>query len=194
MQYTGSCPSCGGQMKPISIGWKCEHCGDLVDMHGEWHEAVKESFISDAVLKEQDEAAGGKYRRAIERMGQFGELFVEYKGDPRGPMGRAGGMSISEEAQTMPVITDVDGGRWRPVQEEVLQDLLKQFDYWKETCFKAAYKKQELSKRAESAKKVIENIIGAQKLCALCGNVDCKNQKASSRPECKPMWNSQWVD
>lgn len=194
MDYKGNCYFCGGKMQSVSIGWKCEKCGGLLDMKGNWHTAVKKPFMPDDVLKEQDEAAGGKYRRAIERMGQFGELFVEYDGDPRGPVGRAGGISIEDEAQIMPVITDVDGGRWRPVQEEVLQDLLKQFDYWKETCFKAAYKKQELSKRAESAKKVIENIIGAQKLCALCGNVDCKNQKASSRPECKPMWNSQWVD
>lgn len=194
MQYIGNCPHCGGEMKGVSIGWKCEKCGGLVDMKGDFHEPVNELFIPDDVIKEHDEATGGKYRRAIERMEQFGNLFVEYDGDPRGPMGRAGGMSIAEEAQIMPVITDVDGGAWRPVQEEVLQDLLKQFDYWKETCFKAAYKKQELSKRAESAKKVIENIIGAQKLCALCGNVDCKNQKASSRPECKPMWNSQGVD
>lgn len=159
MQYIGSCPNCGGEMKSVSIGWKCEKCGGLVDMKGNFHEPVNEPFIPDAVLKEHDEAAGGKYRRAIERMGRFGQLFVEYKGDPRGPMGRAGGMSIAEEAQIMLVITDVDGGAWRPVQEEVLQELLKQLDYWEETCFKAAYEKQQLIEKAEKLERTLDSIL-----------------------------------
>lgn len=159
MQYTGCCPSCGGQMNPISIGWKCGKCGGLVDMQGNFHEPVNEPFIPDDVLKEQDEAAGGKYRRAIERMGDFGKLFVEYKGDPRGPMGRAGGMSISEEAQLMPVITDVDGGQWRPVQEEVLQDLLKQLGYWKEQSLKASCEKQRLIEKAEKSERLLDSIL-----------------------------------
>lgn len=162
MQYIGNCPNCGGKMKSVSIGWKCDKCGGLVDMKHNWHLAVNEPFIPDAVLKEHDEAAGGKYRRAIERMGQFGNLFVEYNGDPRGPMGRAGGMSIAGEAQIMPAITDVDGGAWRPVQEEVLQDLLKQLDYWKETCFKAAYEKQQLIEKAEKLERTLDSILAEE--------------------------------
>ena len=158
MKYMGNCPNCGGELKSVSIGWKCEKCCGLVDMRGSWHEVVSEPFIPDSVLKEQDEVTGGKYRRAIERMGRFGELFVEYKGDPRGPMGRAGGMSISEEAQTMPVITDVDGGRWRPVQEEVLQDLLKQLGYWKERSIKAHCEKQRLIEKAEKSERLLDSI------------------------------------
>lgn len=190
MQYIGTCPNCGGELKSISIGWKCDKCGGLVDMQGNFHEPVNEAFLSDDVPKEQDEAAGGKYRRAIERMGGFGKLFVEYSGDPRGPMGRAGGMSIAEEAQIMPVITDIDGGKWRPVQEEVLQDLLKQLDYWKEQNFRACYEKGELSKRAENATKTIEAIIGFQKLCVLCGNMDCKTYK-KRYTECRPVWDCE---
>lgn len=159
-------------MKGVSIGWKCEKCGGLVDMKGNFHGPVNEPFIPDAVLKEHDEVAGGKYLRAIERLGRFGELFVEYDGDPRGPMGRAGGMSIAEEAQIMPVIIDVDGGTWRPVQEEVLQELLKQLDYWKETCFKAAYEKQELSARAEKAEK--ERDEAREAICKHCQDFPCK--------------------
>ena len=184
MQYIGNCPHCGGELKSISIGWKCKRCDGIVDMTGIFHRPVNEPFMPDDVLKANDELKGGKYRRAVERMGKFGELFVEYDGDPRGPMGRSGGMSIAEEAQIMPVITDVDGGTWRPVQEEVLQDLLKQIDYWKEQNFNACYEKQRLSKKAESAIKAIENIIGAQKLCVLCGNIDCKTRK-KRYTECK---------
>ena len=72
-------------------------------------------------------------------------------------MGRAGRISIAEEAQIMPVITDVDGGAWRPVQEEVLQELLRQLDYWKEQNFKACCEKQELSEKAERAEKALDS-------------------------------------
>lgn len=65
-----------------------------------------------------------KYKEAIERMEEFGRLFLEYTGCPRGPIGRSGGVSLSEEVTQMDVLTDVDGGRWRPVNEDVLQDLL----------------------------------------------------------------------
>lgn len=159
MNCKGSCYFCGGKMQSVSVGWKCEKCGGLLDMKGNWHTAVKEPFMPDDVLKEQDEVTGGKYRRAIERMGRFGELFVEYKGDPRGPMGRAGGISIEDEAQTMPVLTDVDGGQWRPVQEEVLQDLLKQLGYWKEQSLKARCEKQRLIEKAEKSERLLDSIL-----------------------------------
>ena len=65
-----------------------------------------------------------KNQKAMERLGEFGELFMDYSGDPRGPIGRAGASSLKQEALYMDVIKDVDGGEWRPVQEEVLQDIL----------------------------------------------------------------------
>uniref|UniRef100_UPI0040253516 hypothetical protein n=1 Tax=Candidatus Scatomorpha intestinigallinarum TaxID=2840923 RepID=UPI0040253516 len=42
---------------------------------------------------------------------------------PRGAMGRQGA-PLTEELLSMPVITDVDGGRWRPVNEEALQEAI----------------------------------------------------------------------
>lgn len=46
MEYIGTCRYCGGLVKSISIGWKCEDCGAVLDMKGEWHEATKqEPFI-----------------------------------------------------------------------------------------------------------------------------------------------------
>lgn len=57
----------------------------------------------------------------LERLGEFGQLFIDYVGCPRGAMGRQGA-PLTEELLSMPVLTDVDGGRWRPVNEEALQE------------------------------------------------------------------------
>lgn len=75
-----------------------------------------------------------KYKDAIDRMGFFGTLFVMYAGDPRGPIGRCGDKSLEEEAETMPVITDVDGGRWRTVNENVLRDLIARMQEAEARC------------------------------------------------------------
>lgn len=63
------------------------------------------------------------YKDAVDRMGAFWKLFVAYNGDLRGPVGRAGDLNPKEESVIMPVLTDVDGGKWRPVNEDVLRDL-----------------------------------------------------------------------
>ena len=97
-----------------------------------------------------------KYKEAIDRMGDFGKLFVSYAGDPRGPMGRAGDWDIAKEALSQPVITDVDGGKWRPVNEDVMQELIRQLDWWKEQNFRACQEKGDLEKRAETAEKEVE--------------------------------------
>lgn len=60
---------------------------------------------------------------AMDRLGKFGRLFADYSGCPRGPMGRMAGVSLVDEALTMPEIVDVDGGRWIPVQADVLREL-----------------------------------------------------------------------
>lgn len=67
-----------------------------------------------------------KYKDAIERMGSFGQLFADYKGCPRGPMGRACAPLI-DEVLSMPVITDVDGQDWRPVTAEALDELIAEY-------------------------------------------------------------------
>lgn len=58
---------------------------------------------------------------ALDSMGEFGKLFIPYKGCPRGAPGRQCAPVI-EELQREAVITDVDGGRWRPVNEDALRE------------------------------------------------------------------------
>lgn len=73
-----------------------------------------------------------KYKKAIERMGKFGQLFVEYEGCPRGAMGRLCCNTIQEEALAMDMLIDVDGGKWRPINEEVLQEIISKLNERKE--------------------------------------------------------------
>lgn len=85
------------------------------------------------VLETGDVASGrvmarsdlAELEKAMERLGRFGELFVDYKGCSRGPMGRAGGVTLEEEVLLMPKITDVDGGEWIPVNAEALHELVE---------------------------------------------------------------------
>ena len=113
-----------------------------------------------------------RYKDAIERMGEFGKLFLSYTGDPRGPVGRAGGADITEEVLLRPVITDVDGGQWRPVNEEALQDLLRQLDWWKEQNFRLCKEKGELLARAEAAERERDELREAMKPnCLLCDSM-----------------------
>lgn len=67
-----------------------------------------------------------KYKDAVERMGNFGRLFVQYSGDPRGQMGHRGNRNDEIEDATMfSTIEDVEGDVWRPVLERVLQSLIQ---------------------------------------------------------------------
>lgn len=45
-----------------------------------------------------------KYQKAIERLGDFGKLFIDYEGCPKGMMGRTGNSAIIEEVLAMPII------------------------------------------------------------------------------------------
>lgn len=40
-----SCPQCGGRVRSISIGWKCESCQGFIDMRGEFHPHKEEPFM-----------------------------------------------------------------------------------------------------------------------------------------------------
>lgn len=64
--------------------------------------------------------------RAMSRLGDFGKLFEDYSGCPRGPMGRAG-VPLEEEVLLMPVLTDVDGGTWIPVNADALHELVNKY-------------------------------------------------------------------
>ena len=61
----------------------------------------------------------------VEKLGKFGKLFLPYKGCPRGRVGRMGDGHLEEEALFWGTIEDVDGGRWVPVVEAVLLELIE---------------------------------------------------------------------
>lgn len=78
----------------------------------------------------------------VDRLGRVGRLMLPYKGCPRGPIGRlgmAGGKTqdkkaiLIEELCCMDIFEDVDGNVWRPVQEEVLQEVLEMLRNMEET-------------------------------------------------------------
>lgn len=68
-----------------------------------------------------------KYKDAIQRMGKFGLLFVEYSGCDRGAVGRYGG-PLEKEIMSMGVIKDVDGGEWVPVNKDALVELVGRYN------------------------------------------------------------------
>ena len=40
-----NCPQCGGRVRSVSIGWKCESCLGFIDMRGEFHQHKEEPFM-----------------------------------------------------------------------------------------------------------------------------------------------------
>lgn len=77
--------------------------------------------------KTENVAELSKYKDAIERMGEFGRLFVEYSGCDRGAVGRYGG-PLEKEIMIMGVIKDVDGGEWVPVNKDALVELVGRYN------------------------------------------------------------------
>lgn len=63
---------------------------------------------------------------ALERLGPFGRLLVQYCGDPRGPAGRSG-LPIEQEVLMQKPIEDIDGGKWIPVNAGALQELAEAY-------------------------------------------------------------------
>lgn len=96
---------------------------DVEDWSSDFYDVIEEALQLALDYVKED----GKYRKAIQRLGTFGGLFVEYSGDPRGPKGVPGTGTLEDWLLSMPVLTDVDGGKWRPVQEEALEELLKRY-------------------------------------------------------------------
>lgn len=61
----------------------------------------------------------------VEKLGKFGKLMMPYEGCSRGHVGRMGlPATLENEALSFGIITDVDGGRWVPVVEDVLHELI----------------------------------------------------------------------
>lgn len=100
-----------------------------------------------------------QYKDAIDRMGEFGKLFLQYSGDPRGMIGEAGHVEAGDVVERAKecvmhyeTITDVDGNVWRPVLEDKLQFLI--------CCM------TELAEKAESERDAAVSLCG--KLISLC--------------------------
>lgn len=62
----------------------------------------------------------------LERLGEFGKLFKEYTGCPRGAIGRAA-LPLEEEVLAMKPIRDVDHGEWIPVNADALRELVAKY-------------------------------------------------------------------
>ena len=86
-------------------------------------EELVDDLIAHGVTVQSDCA---ELKKAMNRLGQFGRLFVDYQGCPRGRNGRAG-VPLEEEVFLIPKITDVDGGEWIPVNADALHELVEQF-------------------------------------------------------------------
>lgn len=67
-----------------------------------------------------------KNKAAINRMGEFGRLFVEYAGCSRGAVGRQCA-PLLQEVVSMGIIKDVDGGEWVPVNKDALVELVGRY-------------------------------------------------------------------
>lgn len=61
-----------------------------------------------------------------DRLGEFGRLFQDYTGCPRGASGRAC-MLLEEEVLKMKPLIDVDGGEWIPVNADALRELVREY-------------------------------------------------------------------
>ena len=62
----------------------------------------------------------------LDRLGDFGKLFADYTGCPRGATGRAA-LPIEEEVLAMKPIRDVDNGEWIPVNADALRELVAKY-------------------------------------------------------------------
>lgn len=63
----------------------------------------------------------------VKQLGNFGKLLHDYKGCPRGQIGRACGVTMEEELTAMDPIVDADGGKWIPVYADALYDFIEKF-------------------------------------------------------------------
>ena len=69
-------------------------------------------------------------RNAFHRLGDFGKLFVDYSGCPRGAVGRAC-LPLEDEVLQMPPVIDADGGVWIPVNSDALHELVEAYKQMK---------------------------------------------------------------
>lgn len=135
-----------------------------------------------------------RYKNAIDRMGRFGTLFVQYSGDPRGMIGEIGDVesgNVIERAKDMVMhygmIVDVDMNVWRPVLEDRLQFLIRCMTERTEAAEARCETSEKMVKeyqdtivpgyreRAEKAEKKLETAVGTiYALIADCSPETCR--------------------
>lgn len=90
-----------------------------------WHGWMEEDVANDALAYIE------KLESALNRLGEFGKLFMDYEGCPRGAMGRMAA-PIEQEVLHMKSITDVDGGKWIPANADALRELVEKYKQMEE--------------------------------------------------------------
>lgn len=83
-------------------------------MRPEWEEQIKIHTLAIAAI------------RAIQSLGKFGQLFLDYEGCSRGAAARTAS-PLEEEVLSMSRIKDVDGGEWIPVNADALAALANRY-------------------------------------------------------------------
>lgn len=63
-------------------------------------------------------------QKAMDRLGKFGKLFLDYRGCPMGHKGEPCGVSLEEAVFQVPELQDVEGDRWVPVLADQLHRLV----------------------------------------------------------------------
>lgn len=115
-----------------TLGWACFCCGSLDCDECKYKDVCNienmDKVAPDALaLIERLEAERDAMKTTLDRLGDFGKLFADYKGCPRGAVGHMGGVPIQEEVLAMKPIMDVDGGRWIPVNADALHELVEKY-------------------------------------------------------------------
>ena len=125
VHHCGDCAhfeACAYILKCSSKDLKMSGCGHSCEHYEPRIKDILGAYFVLNRLRELIEAET-ELKTVLERLGEFGQLFIDYVGCPRGAMGRQGA-PLTEELLSMPVLTDVDGGRWRPVNEDALQEAI----------------------------------------------------------------------
>ena len=138
-------------------------------------------------LREQENF--DKLKKAFDRLGGFGELFVDYRGCPRGPVGRAF-MSLEEEVLLMQQLIDADGGKWIPVNADALHELVQRYVQMREQ--KDAPESLTNADRIRAmSDEELEKFINHFDICDLRTHEECKISYCACCEVCVMEWLRQ---
>lgn len=85
---------------------------------------------------------------------------------------------IIKECEARAEIYKRSGATWNQTHEECCKTAIEEL----------IERTEKAEKQRDKAVKTIETIMGCQKFCALCGNIECKNSNTRDA-SCNPMWN-----